>query len=494
MTASARSTALALALAILAALLLHAPLLSLPYFWDELGQFVPAALDIYHDGAWIPHSAVPNAHPPGLMAYLALDWRLIGYSIPVTRAAMLLLFSCGLILAAFLAARLNAGLGMLALLAPVILLAADPLCFMQAMMAQLDMPAMVLTLLGLVLFLNGRHALASLACTALVLVKETGVLLPLVLASVLLAERRAKEAAWYVAPFAALAIWFAVLWHTTGNLFGDPGFTQYNVTYSLEPVHALLTLARRLYFLFVADFRWIGALAIVWAWKNTRLYRDRAWRVAAVFFATHVLLVSLLGGAELERYLLPVIPMLYIAMAAAFSVLGPFWRNTGISLVAAGLVAGAYLNPPYPFPFENNLAMIDFVELHRDAARFLEQNYPAKTIYTAWPLIGALRNPAFGYVNRPLDAKETTDFHPQSFATLDPRSVEVLALYSRTWEPAWSVLRWEPIERFLAQYYDYEPEITADELRRRFGMMLVRRWSRRGQWIEVYTRPFNPRD
>src|ERR1700677_2153359 len=67
------------------------PYFGLPYFWDELGQFVPAALDILHDGAWIPHSTVPNAHPPAVMAYLALAWRVAGYSIAATRLSMLAL-------------------------------------------------------------------------------------------------------------------------------------------------------------------------------------------------------------------------------------------------------------------------------------------------------------------------------------------------------------------------------------------------------------------
>src|SRR5271163_4732433 len=71
--------------------LAHLPYFGLPYFWDELGQFVPAALDILHYGAWIPHSTVPNAHPPGVMAYLALVWRIVGYSIAATRSAMLTL-------------------------------------------------------------------------------------------------------------------------------------------------------------------------------------------------------------------------------------------------------------------------------------------------------------------------------------------------------------------------------------------------------------------
>ena len=32
---------------------IHLSLLSLPYFWDELGQFVPTALDLLRDGAWV---------------------------------------------------------------------------------------------------------------------------------------------------------------------------------------------------------------------------------------------------------------------------------------------------------------------------------------------------------------------------------------------------------------------------------------------------------
>src|ERR1700724_2445705 len=87
----------------------HLPYFGLPYFWDELGQFVPAALDILHDGSWIPHSTVPNAHPPGVMAYLALVWHIFGYSIPATRSAMLLLASCASLVTFLLAIQLCRG-------------------------------------------------------------------------------------------------------------------------------------------------------------------------------------------------------------------------------------------------------------------------------------------------------------------------------------------------------------------------------------------------
>src|SRR5258706_14548506 len=70
-------------------MLLHAPLLRLPYFWDEAGYYVPAARDLYLTGTLIQHSTPSNAHPPLVMAWLALAWHVFGYSTLVTRTAML---------------------------------------------------------------------------------------------------------------------------------------------------------------------------------------------------------------------------------------------------------------------------------------------------------------------------------------------------------------------------------------------------------------------
>ena len=58
--------------------LLHAPLLKLPYFWDEAGYYVPAARDLLLNGSLIPHTTVSNAHPPLVMAWVALWWKLVG--------------------------------------------------------------------------------------------------------------------------------------------------------------------------------------------------------------------------------------------------------------------------------------------------------------------------------------------------------------------------------------------------------------------------------
>src|SRR2546428_13221467 len=77
--------------------LLHAPLLQLPYFWDETGYYVPAARDILLNGRLIPHSTLSNAHPPLVLASLALWWEVIANQPLVTRAAMLLLTALPLV-------------------------------------------------------------------------------------------------------------------------------------------------------------------------------------------------------------------------------------------------------------------------------------------------------------------------------------------------------------------------------------------------------------
>src|SRR5499427_4569438 len=77
--------------------LLHVPLLSLPYFWDEAGYYVPAARDLLLLGSVIPSTTVSNAHPPLIMAWLALWWKWAGFAPLVTRSAMLVIAAFALL-------------------------------------------------------------------------------------------------------------------------------------------------------------------------------------------------------------------------------------------------------------------------------------------------------------------------------------------------------------------------------------------------------------
>ena len=123
------------------------------------------------------------------MAYLAAVWTCVGYSVVVTRAAMLALAAAGVLAVFALAVHLCRGSRDCRHSPRHSLLLASPLFYSQSMMAQLDMPAMVFTAIALLLFLRAaiRCSLPS-ACTVLVLMKETSIAVPAVFGAALLLE------------------------------------------------------------------------------------------------------------------------------------------------------------------------------------------------------------------------------------------------------------------------------------------------------------------
>jgi hypothetical protein len=470
---------------------IHIGLLNLPYFWDELGQFVPTALDLYRSGLWIPHSTIPNVHPPGVEAYLALAYKLFGYSIPLTRSAMLLVASIAVLVTFLLAIELSPGTrGAPAFLPPLFLLV-SPVFYTQSMMAQLDMPAMALTLLALLLFLKRQYAWAATASVALLLVKETGVVVPFIFFVTLLARRRWWPAAYFTAPALALLSWLVMLHHGTGYWLGNPGFAHYNVGYALHPVRMTLSFARRLYYLFVAEFRWVGTLIIFFTLFLCPPFRRTRWKIAASVAAGNLVLVSIFGGAELERYLLPSLPIFYIAVAVALTCVPKKLSVPATAALVIGLALNLWWNPPYPFPYENNLAMVDFVRLQQIAADFTQRALPGQIIATAWPYTAGLRNPDYGFVTTKLRVRETGDFHYDSVRKLPVQSFGVLITYTRTWAPSNGVIQYSVVRRILAHFYDWQPDITADQCAA-IGLQEIISWASRGQRITIYGRNYRP--
>lgn len=468
--------------------LIHAPLLRLPFFWDELGQFVPTALDLLRTGAWVAHSTIPNVHPPGVAAYLAGWYAAFGYSIVLTRLTMLLLAGVGLLVTFLLAIELSQGTEGAPAFVPPLLLLASPLFYTQSMMAQLDMPAMVFTILALLLFVKRKYAAAAAASVVLVLVKETGLVVPLVFFAMLVLRRDFRRAVYFAAPPIALGVWLIVLHRVTGNWLGDPGFAHYNVSYALQPLRLAVSFARRLYYLFFGEFRWIGTLALLVAARRAKLFGNEAWRVTFAVAAANVVLVSALGGAELERYLLPVLPLFYIAVSVAFTYWQPRWVRVGaIVALLVGLAANLFWNPPYPFPYEDNYAMVDFVRLQKTGAEFTERNLPGVRIATAWPYTAALRRPDYGFVEHRHKVVETGDFHASSIRALPAGSFDALITYTRTWAPGSGVIAIPFVRALLGRVYGWQPDITSAQCRE-LGLIRVISWQLRGQAITIYVR------
>ena len=121
-----------------AILILHVPLLTLPFFWDEAGFYVPAAYDLAYSHILIPHTTLDTGHPPLPAAYLALWFTLAGWKPVVARAAMLLLAAFALT-NIFLLARRLAGTGVAVV--TTIGTAVYPIFFVQSSLAHADLMA-----------------------------------------------------------------------------------------------------------------------------------------------------------------------------------------------------------------------------------------------------------------------------------------------------------------------------------------------------------------
>jgi 4-amino-4-deoxy-L-arabinose transferase-like glycosyltransferase len=490
-----RSYALAFGLIASFLILLHGPLLELPFHWDEIGQFVPAALDLFRTGAWIPVSTVPNVHPPGVMAYLALFWSIFGYSILTTRLAMLLLAAFGALVTFLLAIELARGAMGTPAFAALALLCVSPLFFAQSMLAQLDMPAMCLSILALLLFLQDRYRASAIACTVLVLVKETGAVVPALFGCWVLFENRGRkealQALWFLLPVPGLLIWLLALHHATGHWFGSAAFTAYNVREPLHPIRFALAFARRLYYVFIGTGHFIGTLALLWALRRMPLLKDRSWRIAWSFVLVQLLVVSALGGAVLERYVLPALPVVYIAFAVSLGALMRRTRQLTLAALAVCLIAANFVNPLYPFPFENNLAFVSFVGLEQSAANMVEQHGGAFAggglAAAAFPVTDALRNPDFGFVQTPRKVIEMPDFTRPEVEKLKGRMPDMVVVYGRTWDPL-HLLDHPAVVDFFARYYGYEPEMRADEIAAALSMRVVRRWTRHGLSMDLLER------
>lgn len=498
-----------------ALLALHRTRLDLPYFWDEAGYFIPAALDFYRSGLLIPQNTLPTGHTPLVMVYLALAWRVFGSSPIVTRAAMILV-AAATVAALFALARLVVEREPAAWSA--LLLALSPLFFAQSPLAHLDLAAGLFTMLAVLALLRRRLLMFALAASLAVSCKETAVvLLPVawlfVWRSVGVSHQRHAGIAavpfgraWpaLTVPLLPLLAWTVYYHHATGYWTGNPEYLHYNLYSTLVPLRILLSLLRRVYEVFIGGFNWLlvvgAAFGIWWERKNRadspdartetgpRPFADIVF-IAIGLCVAYLLMLSVVGGAVLPRYLLPIFP-LFVLVGVMFVWRLPKLLARIICLAVVGCFVGAwFINPPYPFPFEDNLSYADFIRLHQQAAQFLEARPDGQRILTAWPASDELRRPFLGYVRRPLTIVSIQGFTPDDFSRVGTESFDTLYLYSRKWEPGnnW-LMRFPKVREIQARYFGYAPQIREETLVARYRLKLLSHIERRGQWVRIYSK------
>jgi Dolichyl-phosphate-mannose-protein mannosyltransferase len=486
----------------------HFTLLRLPYYRDEAGYYIPAAWDFFRTGSLIPTTTLTNAHPPLPSVYLALWWKASGYFPEVTREAVIIVASLGLLAVWKLALRIH-GSSAVAFWT-VLLTGIYPIWFAQSSLAHADIFAAAFTLWGLVYALPDQERkpwAAALWFTAAVLSKETAIAIPLTLAVMLLIAsfkvnpagrfKLWREAAWLASCALPLAGWYAWHYAKTGFLFGNPEFLRYNAQATLDPLRILAAFTHRVLHLtahmnmFVPTLLTIAALML-----PARKYADGrereqisepAKRRIVILLLVNALLYSVLGGALLCRYLLPMYPLVLLLAVSTFHRRVPYWPGLAV-LSAAAFVAGLFINPPYGFAPEDNLTYAHVIRLHQAGIAQLKARYNGATVLSAWPVTDELTRPELGYLKQPFDVFPLEDFTGAQIALAadDPGRYSAALVFSTKYEPAGPLLslgrQSEAMDkRYFGQHHDLAPEAIA----RRLGGTMVWRQEDDGMWIAL---------
>jgi Dolichyl-phosphate-mannose-protein mannosyltransferase len=492
--------------------LLHAPLLQLPYFWDEAGYYVPAARDLLLTGSLIPHTTVSNAHPPLVLAWIALWWKCAGFAPLVARSAMI-----------FLAAFSLFGLFRLAesvsncevAVASTICTALYPVFFAQSSLAQVDLAAAGLTFWALRSHLERRSTAAAIWFTLAALAKETAILVPIVLAGWELigwiagkqsSLRKFREFAFgaqghgtvpiLLLPVLPLIGWYAYHYTQTGYVFGNPEYFRYNVASTLNPLRFLLALVSRIWQVFGYMHLWVLTSAMLLAMllparQESGVARRRiAIPVQAVFFVVifaYVTSMALIGGAVLARYMLTAVPLVIVLAVATLRRRLPYW-TTATALVGGIFVLAWIWNPPYGFSPEDNLAYRDYIVLHQRGEKFVEARYPMASVLTAWPASDELSRPWLGYTTRPVKVVRVEDFSlDEMISAADFRSnFDVALVFSTKYDPPHPMLdRWREWTDVKRRYFGFHRDLPPAAAAQILGGHIVFSETKNNQWIAV---------
>src|SRR5499427_591796 len=504
--AAARDQVRAFSLIFTCLFVAHAPLLRLPYFWDEAGYFIPAARDLLLTGSPIPHTTLSNAHPPLVMLWLAFWWRYSAFTPAVTRTAMLLVAAFAL-LGVWRLARQVAN--PVVAIATVICTAVYPVFFTQSSMAQLDTMAAAFTLWGLAMYVERRPAATVLFLALAPIAKETAIITPMALLGweVVCPLLRRTDLCFQrcdrlrtlslVLCWLPLLLWLGYHRHKTGYLFGNPEYLRYNLGATLTPLRIAWALLIRLWHLLGYLNLFVLTLLTLYALSKPPLVerdgRDRQRiriPVQCVFLAViaaYVVALSVLGGAVLARYMLPLLPLVILICVSTLRRRLRYWV-WWVAAVCAAFVFALLTPPPYRVAPEDTLLYRDYVILHKQAETEIVRRYPHARILTAWPASDELTKPFLGYVKQPADVIQIDNFSQSEMerAAQAASQFDVAFLFTTKWQPPHPLWQTLPFgEAIQERFFDYHEDISPDHAASMLGGRVVRYENRNNEWVAI---------
>ena len=212
---------------------------------------------------------------------------------------------------------------------------------------------------------------------------------------------------------------------------------------------------------------------------------------------TNAAFFSVLGGALLTRYLLPMYPLVLLLAVTTLYRRAPGWQLL-TTFSAAAFVLGIFIDPPYGFAPEDNLAYARVIRLHQAGIAQLEQRYPGSTVLSAWPVTDALTRPELGYLNQPFAVTPIEDFSAPQIARAaeEPEKYSTALVFSTKADPASPIFTLGQASREMDErYFGLHRDLPPEEIARELGGILVWKQQDHGQWIALirFNRQFDAR-
>jgi 4-amino-4-deoxy-L-arabinose transferase-like glycosyltransferase len=396
---------------------------------------------------------------------------------------------------------------------------------------------------------------AALWFAAAALSKETAIAVPLTLAAVSLFEswrapepvriRLYREAAWLASCVLPLAAWYGFHYWKTGFFFGNPEFLRYNAEANLSLPRFLAALEHRVLHLtahmnlFVPvgiaaaalllpsrpiannchpersavqskDLRLLLPLSSSALPQSDRIksgglnatnarpgLAPATLRCILLLLLANAVLFSVLGGALLTRYLLPMYPLVLLVAVTNLYRRAPYWHGLA-AFSAAAFILGIFINPPYGFAPEDNLSYARVIRLHQAGIAQLEKRYPGSTVLTAWPVSDELTRPELGYLERPYAVYSIADFTAAGIARAaqEPEKYSAALVFSTKYDPQSPFFTLGAESRAADErYFGLHRDLPPEEIARQLHGDLVWEQEDQGQWIALirFNRQFEAR-
>jgi 4-amino-4-deoxy-L-arabinose transferase-like glycosyltransferase len=397
-------------------------ILHLGYFWDEMGAYAGPAQTLSEGSLWtaFPGQHSPEmfyGHPPLLFLLLAVVFKMFGHH-PFAPHVVTVFFASLGVYGTYRLTHFLSGFreGVLA----ATLLFFSPIYFAQSGICTADIFVASLSVWVIYFYAKNDLGLAALTGICLSMVKLTalGVFLSIILyefyLSVTIARIEIKRLALLSMPLVVAVVFLALQWGTTGRLVPNDYFDTRNFFATIDIFQLGVKAFDIFYFVFIDQFRFITSIAALWLLIGTLPGKQRIFILFFILIAFYISAFSVIF--YLPRYIVLIFPFYFsiVSIQMCKIIKQRYVADISVVLVSTVFIFLSFRYNHNDGLIDATMQYADFVNVHQQAANYIERKYNDIVLISDYPFIDAVHDDGYGFVTKPI--KTTENFNEANTA------------------------------------------------------------------------------